>query len=406
MIKSTTYVGYLSLFVLIFYPIDQLMGDILEINNYEKYSPMRYILILYPFFSIYYFNNYRKIYTHKHITLLLAMVLWFYFSSIWAVNSIIFSIIYSTKNILLFSFVFSTVFILRNTVSLIPKILFYYAFLSGLLSLYIFVSIDLTSQGLVRLSFESIGVNALMISLGYSIIIGIGYLFYIDEPIIKKLIILFSIIIISLVVFQGGTRSVFWGIIFSVLLTYIYLLSKSTAKSKVVTVIVLFILFFSENFIMENKIFTEELLDRMLIINEENISDNSRITLWSDGIKWYSKNILGSGSGNEQFIYMSLGYGKRNEAHNTFISTLIQTNIIGLILLITMLVFLGVSVAKINKIQYKFLAVSLYIFFIIQLMKGSFLQTRLFWQPILIMLLMIEIDRFTSAIQITKKKLK
>lgn len=404
MTRTISYVGYLSIVMLIFYPVDQLMGDILNISNYEKFSPLRYATILYLIFSLSFISKNRKLYTYKYHVIIFLIILWFYISSIWAANSGYSSVLYATKLLLLASFLYSSLFLLGNKISLIPHILFIYALTSGLLSFYIFNSTDLIGQSALRLSFKTVGVNALMVSLGYSLIIGVSYLLFESERKIKKVAVMLSIIVISIVVFLGGTRSVFWGGAVSLLIAYVYLFFKSTGKNKIYVIMFFLLLFYGGFSLIESNYFSEGLLERMLIFDRENMTENSRLSLWSTGLEWYTSNVLGSGAGNEHYIYSQLGYDSKDEAHNTFVSTLIQTGIIGLTLLVMLLLFLGGDIIKIKNINYKFLAVSLYIFFIIQLMKGSFFQTRLFWQPLFILLLMVEIDKYSHKLKITTDK--
>lgn len=402
--KTTSFVGYLSLFIIIFYPADQLMGDIIKVQNYEKYSPMRYILILYPIFTLSLFQKNKKLYIYKHLIIFSILLFWLYLSSIWAISSVTLSLLYSSKVFLLLSFVFSSVYLLGNKITLIPRILFYYITLSGVLSLYIILSTDIINQNLLRLSFKSVGVNALMISLGYSIIIGTTYLlFFKENSPYKKIIVLCSIIITAFVIFQGGTRSAFWGLFLSLFVSYIYIFNKTSLKNKVLLAITLLFLFFSRDFLIDESYFSESLWERMLIFDKTQVTENSRLNLWRDGIDWYSMNILGSGAGNEHFVYNTLGYGGKDEAHNTFISMLIQANMVGFALLVMALIWLGLDVLKIKNIQYKFLATTMFLFLAIQLFKGSFFQTRLFWQPVFFLLLMVELDRNTKKSNNIKK---
>lgn len=148
---------------------------------------------------------------------------------------------------------------------------------------------------------------------------------------------------------------------------------------------------------METGFVGEKVSDRLLNTDEEVFKENSRIYFWTNGWEWYSQNVLGTGAGvsNEARMFSS-EIGIYKEAHSVFFSILIQLNVIGLILLIIALLLILKEIIKIEEKHLKFTASFLFIFFIIQASKGSSFQTRLFWHPVTLVLLIIEVGKYNS----------
>src|SRR5690606_368370 len=132
---------------------------------------------------------------------------------------------------------------------------------------------------------------------------------------------------------------------------------------------------------------------RILDTREETFTENSRILRWDKGLEWYSDNLIGTGAGvaNEANMYLKQ-ISHYTEAHSVFVSTLIQLNIFGFGLLLVFFILLGGLILKVKTNYIKFSAIILFIFFLLQAFKGSTLQTRLFWHPITVIMLLIEID--------------
>ena len=243
-----------------------------------------------------------------------------------------------------------------------------------------------SASTLGRLSFNNIGLNAIAISLGYIFILALNSFHLFENEKVKRCIIYICLILIFLLILKLGTRSVLWGLVLAFILpNFIYLKRKN-----IIRILVILSAFIYAFFHLINTGFIQgRAATRLLLFGSDTFTNNSRVELFNKGFEWWTNNILGSGGGNESYAYIQMGT-KNLEAHNTFMSALIQFGIPGIILLLLVVSIIYFKIYLIKDKRQKILFFSFFIFFVMQLVKGSFIQTRLFWQPLTILLLMLE----------------
>ena len=104
------------------------------------------------------------------------------------------------------------------------------------------------------------------------------------------------------------------------------------------------------------------------------------------------------------FVYRSFLYLEPGESHNVLVSAFIQFGFPGFALIACVMIALFIKIFKFKRSNYKILYVALLIFFSLQTLKGSFLQTRLFWQPITILLILLNHQKYYKPIEKLKNK--
>lgn len=241
-----------------------------------------------------------------------------------------------------------------------------------------------------RLTYEGLGINAISMMLGLSIIAGLVYL-HIGTKKTWKFLLIPSILIIYMAVLRTGTRSVIWGIPFSVLFTYVFVSGRKFYKYWALGALFVAIFAGGLAFAKVNNFVMGQLADRIFYFVQypQDVRYNTRYSLWSDALEWYLDNPMGTGPGSENEMSKALA-GHDLEAHNTFVSTLLQANIVGLGLLILAIAVLGVKAIQIRIPSYRIAAILSFTYVLIQLNKGSALQTRLFWFPIVLVFILVE----------------
>src|SRR5690606_22223075 len=172
-----------------------------------------------------------------------------------------------------------------------------------------------------RISFADIGVNAVAISIGYMLILGIVYLFSKGQPILLKVIAIASCFIMFYFILRTGTRSGVFGVLGALGLAYIFSF-KVNYLNLFKFAVFTSILFFSFQFLLSNYV-GSRLTERILSVGSEDIEGDSRNQLWSVAYDYFSHHIFGTGAGNESVAYIEYGIGPR-EAHNVFLSSLLQ----------------------------------------------------------------------------------
>lgn len=313
-----------------------------------------------------------------------------FFSVLWA-NDKYEAFLYSIQITIMLLFTIVTIFELSKDSQIVTKLSFYASIAGGILSLM--AVFGFFSEGEImqehRLSFAGIGVNAVAISIGYTFILSISFLVVQKQKRLKKIFVLFASIVMLYFLIRTGTRS---GIIGAVLALGIAFFFSYSIRPRHLLVFLVFssIMYFSFNYIINNYI-NERIAERILSVGLENVKENSRLSIWEEGLEWYSNNILGAGAGNEDFVFKNNPLVK--EAHNIFISSLFQLGIPGILIVSIAIIYIFSRIKKSQNIQYKFIAYSIYFFLLIQMMKGSFLQNRIFWIPLAIVIIIIRVER-------------
>jgi len=381
-IISKKNIAFLAIILL---PFDQVFSSVFP--NFA-YSPFRVLTIVLALFFFQY--NISKLKPFKGIILL------FFVYSILALVSIIWSsnieksFLYAVQLFVMLMFTIVSVSELSKEENIISKLAFFGALAGGVVSVLAvtgyFNAEELTPQH--RLSFQGIGINAVAISVGFAFLLGISYFFLQKGSPLKKQIVLLTLLAMLYFLIRTGTRSAVAGVFIAIGLAY-PLSFKIKLKSLISLIIVFSVLLFAFNYMLENYV-SARIAERILSIGVEDIKTNSRLDLWRIGINWYNSNILGTGAGNETVAYQFID---NKEAHNVFVSSLIQLGIPAFLMVLVAYIIIFLLIKKIKNANYKFSAFLIYFFLLVQSMKGSFLQTRLFWIPLTIVMTIVIIDR-------------
>ncbi len=263
--------------------------------------------------------------------------------------------------------------------------------------LFTFNSYALTEGSGSRLIFEGLGINAIAINLGLAGICSI-YLIQNSKSWFFKMTAIIALILITMFTLRTGTRSVVIGIPISILIAFI-ICNKINIRSFSLIIFSSVILGVIVSILIQNNWVSGDLLER-LFIDKSAIEENSRWKIWEVGLDWFLNNMHGSGFAYEEKVFYKT---EAKEAHNVFLSSLIQMSIPGFIVVVSMYSYLFVLIKRIITPEYKMLAFSIYFFIVIQSIKGSFLQTRLFWMSLALMLLIIEVDNKLRILNARRK---
>ena len=380
-----------TILLLVLYPLDQLHSSLFV--GTALYSPYKIIMVGYLF----YFLKFRGIdntFASKGILMLLfGIILLSAISISWAFSDYYLAFKYTVQLAILFSFTVVAIKILSHDEEAIKSIIFYWLIVSAIVS-YFSLQGFLSAEALSaerRIGFKDIGLNAIAISIGYVLILAIsGYNLFINER-IKQLIMIVAILVCFWLLVRLGTRSVIWGIILTFITVGIF---SFNFKRLIVTFVALFFGYLVFNYAIENNYFSGMVLERITTFNSEVFEDNSRAQLWDVGLEWTFINVLGSGAGNESFVYRTLDTPGGLEAHNVFVSAFIQFGFLGVALLVFVMINLVTNIFKFRRSKYMVIYVAFLIFFSLQMIKGSFLQTRLFWQPLAVLLILVNHQKY------------
>jgi hypothetical protein len=389
-----------TILLLAMYPLDQLHSSLFL--GTALYSPYKIIMVGYLFYFLK-FRGINNTFASKGILMLLfGVVLLSAISISWAFSDYYLAFKYTVQLAILFSFTVVAIKIISHDEEAIKSIIFYWLIASSIVAYY-------SLQGMLspdelstskRIAFLDIGLNAIAISIGYILILAItGFNLFMNER-IKQLIMFVGILFCFWLLIRLGTRSVVWGIIFIFIIVSVL---SFDIKKILITSFFIFFAYLAFNYFAENNYLEGGLLERLTNFNSEVFNDNARGQLWVDGIDWTFSNVLGSGAGNEASVYRGLNSQGGLEAHNIFVSAFIQFGFLGFALILCVMIALFTKVFKFRNSNYMILYVAFLMFFSLQMLKGSFLQTRLFWQPITILLILLNHQQhYTPTIKLKK----
>ncbi len=381
----------MTILLLVLYPLDQLHSSLFV--GITLYSPYKIIMVGYLFYFIK-FRGIDNTFASKGILMLLfGIILLSAISISWAFSDYYSAFKYTGQLVILFSFTVVAIKLLSHDEKAIKSVIFYWLIVSAFVSYYSlqgFLSAEALSAER-RIGFKDIGLNAIAISIGYVLILAIsGYNLFINER-IKQLIMIVAILVCFWLLVRLGTRSVIWGIILTFITVSIFSFS---IKRLIVTFVALFFVYLVFNYAIENNYLSGMILERITTFNSEIFEDNPRAQLWDIGLEWTFSNVLGSGAGNESFVYRTLDTPGGLEAHNVLVSAFIQFGFLGVALLVFVMINLITNIFKFRRSKYMVIYVAFLIFFSMQMIKGSFLQTRLFWQPLAVLLILINHQKY------------
>ena len=331
-----------TILLLVLYPLDQLHTTIFEDGTFP--SPYKIIIGTYLFFVIK-LNGINNTFASKSVLLLLfGMVTLSALSILWAYSDYFLAIKYTLQLLVLWSFTVVAVKILGHDEKAIKSIFFYWLVVSAIVSYYALsgaLSPSELSEGR-RISFRAIGLNAIAISIGYALVLGVsGFSLFKNER-IKQLLMVIAMLISFWMLVRLGTRSVIWGFVITVLTASLINLN---IKNVMISVVVLFSMLLALNYVIENNYLAGRLLERLVFFNLETFQENDRLEIWRVGLEWFSSNPLGSGAGNEALVYETLSIANL-EAHNVIVSSIIQFGVLGGVLLLIILATLTMKIYK------------------------------------------------------------
>lgn len=387
-----------ALFLL--YQVDQLSTGLF--NRLGMPSPFKIAFLIFPFLLISR-QPLRYIATRRILDIFSVLIFWSFFTSLWSYDQLD-SWGYTFQVLLLFSFSVMSLNILHKYPGVIEKLLFGTAIVGGFVSILSLLGV-FTPSGVTnaRLVFDGIGTNAISISVGYIFICSLSLLFFPRISRSQKIVVCIVSIFIFLMMIGTGTRSVVWGIFISLVLSYFFAFRSFSFGRFLPVAIIVATLYFAFDYTLKSDFIGEKVSSRLATADEKVFAENSRLIFWTAGIDWFSYNIFGTGAGvkNEGRMF-SQEIGEYREAHSVFFSALIQYGFIGFIVLVAGLYLIVKEIVKIRETHLRFAAACLFIFFIIQATKGSSFQTRLFWHPLTLVLLFIEVSKSTARARLQK----
>jgi len=268
--------------------------------------------------------------------------------------------------------------------------------IGGMFMLYGDATVRSTSE--FRLAVGGIGINSVAVSVGTAVMAAMGLVMLRRSPLMIAIAIGCTIVLM-LVVLRTGTRSVLLGIPIAVVAGAAVGYWRKFHKLLLISVVVGVISGGSLYWASTSDFVRGKLRDRLFSSFEtETFESNVRLTLWLEALQFYVRNPLGVGAGNES-VAVALtrgGYGPL-EAHNSFVSVLIEYNVIGLGLFSLAIFFTGWSALRIRDPALRAAATMMFVFAVLQALKGSIQENRLLWLPLMIVLAMAECDMRARA---------
>ena len=371
-LRSLISLRSITILLLVLYPLDQLHSTIFQGST--LISPYKLMIGGY-LFSVIKLNGINNTFASKDVLFLLfGMVALSALSILWVYSDYFLAIKYTLQLLVLWSFTVVAVKILGHDEKAIKSIIFYWLIVSAIVS-YFSLSGVLSSSELVegrRISFIGIGLNAMAISIGYSVVLGVAGFSLFKKQRIKQLLMIVAVLISLWTLVRLGTRSVIWGLLITFLIGSLINLS---IKKAVFSVVALFAIVLVFDYFIENNYIVGRVLERLLTFDSDVFQENSRVDLWIVGLEWVTNNVFGSGAGNEIFVYKTLDVTHSLEAHNVIVSAFIQFGVFGGGLFVLMLAILSMKFFKLETVNLNlFLERFCYFFYYNYLKALSFKQ--------------------------------
>ncbi len=383
----------LVFFSIILFPLDQLTQEMF----FGEGMVLSFLRIITVIIALSFFQNIKFAPFGNSVLIFALFIVLALLSTTWAENKLR-ALSYTFQLIVMLLYALKSMYkIVEHKLTL--EVLAFTSSCTGALVSFLAISGTFTSSQILstkRLVFDSIGVNALAISIGFFFLLGIIYLLIsIEKNRIKVIIVVLSLFMMGIFLLRTGTRSVLWGVFFSIILSGTVSLSSKITIKQFVKYLLVFAASLGMLYFIGLILIDETLLDRFKQIRVSDIASNSRLYLWMIGLDWYSQHLLGTGAGNEMIAYQNISMGR--EAHNIFISAIVQLGMVGIVLIILFFFSLFMKLRKITNLRLKFSAMLIYIYIILQALKGSFLQTRLLWIPLILIFSISMHDRLFSV---------
>lgn len=244
-----------------------------------------------------------------------------------------------------------------------------------------------------RLALAGIGVNTFAMSVGFGVVATIALAI---QRRTLRVILLATVTTIgmTLVTLRTGTRSVVIGVPLAVACGAVVGYGWRLHKVMLVGFVAALISGGSVFWAVQSGFITGDLRDRVLgTFAEETYVSNVRWELWSDALSISARYPMGVGAGNEPIAFSRHVTAQGAlESHNTFLTALIEYNLVGLCIFVAALVCLMRATLRMRDRSVRTGATMLIAYTLFNAMKVSTLENRVFWQPLLLAMVMIESD--------------
>jgi O-antigen ligase len=319
--------------------------------------------------------------------------LWCLFSAGWAIDQLN-SLFTFSKVLIHFAFLVVVVDTLSDR-KVIWQTLVLMALVSGLGSLAMLVVPGLATvqDSDSRTHFAGTGTNAVSITVGLAVV-GCIALLPLRRSLFTIAVTLTTSIPMLLATLRTGTRSVLIGVPLAVAFGACLSYWRKLGRLFLLLLIVGGLSGGSLYWAVQADFITGRLRERLLgVFEADTYETNVRLNLWSEAFELYIKNPIGAGAGNEPLMTEASrgGYGA-TEAHNTYLSILLEYNVIGLGVILLAMGYLGWGIVRTEDLGLRASAAMLFTFCILSSLKGSQQDTRLFWQPVCLSIAFVEAD--------------
>jgi hypothetical protein len=248
-----------------------------------------------------------------------------------------------------------------------------------------------------RLMLAGMDVNALADSTGLAIVAAVALL-ALRRSVITIPVVIVSIIGMSLVALRMGTRAVVVGVPLAVIAGMLLGYWRKVHKLFIYSVFVILLLGSSMWWALQTGFISGNLRERVLgVFESQTYQTNVRTELWKDALQIYLEKPQGAGPGNEPLAYLTFSKTLALESHTVFFSVLVEYNLIGLAIFLGGFFALVIAVLRIRDPALRCGAGMVLAYCFLTAMATSILETRFFWQPIMLTMMIVETDFRTRS---------
>lgn len=265
----------------------------------------------------------------------------------------------------------------------------------------LFGGIALRSQADARMALQGIGINSFAISVGLGGVAMAALAVQRRTPAVVLSSVL-VVILTTLVALRTGTRAVIIGAPLSVMVGAAVGYWRKLHKLILLTGLVAVLSGGTFLWAVRHDFIRGKLRDRVLtVFAEHTYETNTRWQLWSQAIDIYLRRPIGYGAGHEPIAYAQhTGFVDAGESHNVFFTVLVEFNPIGVAIFLLVFAVLIRALFRVRSPAMRAGAAMFLAYALFNGFKGSILENRVFWQPILLAMVMIEADsRLSPALQ-------
>lgn len=339
-------------------------------------------------------NRYRMLSTKVPVVTSAILVCWFTISILWAPDKYE-AMIYVLQVAILLIFAAQCVLILAQE-KLLLRAIFLGVCAAVIAAIYLVRSGESIWDGSERrLRFEGLGINSIAATLGVAVTFGMYYIAVVPS-LVKRLAMVGMTGIIFIMMFPMGSRSALIGL--PIAFAFAVLLAYRNRPHKIVLPLLLGMFFLVGLFIyaLNQDIVTGDLRERILGVFEiATWKENPRLRLAKMVVVDAIRSPLGIGTASEWAYYERKGAGAAGDAilesHNTILSTLLQTGFVGFMLLTIVLVSTFRKAITIVDARVRLMVTFVFVYWILQVLTASLFSTRVYWFPLAIIWVMLEI---------------